>query len=173
MQPPIQWTLGFFPRGKTVGGVMVTTHLNLAPRLRISTATPLLLLYAFVALTGSNLPFTITWHGRHSCGWNICNVCTEYFRKCTECYNLSAFVLQGVIILVSMSNKIPTDKPHLPKYEMISFTFFIMLRKMVGCLLITHKFKKFKHVLYIYFLENSRLWRWSILYSGTCGIYLQ
>jgi hypothetical protein len=56
---------------------------------------------------------------------------------------------------------------------MTSFTFFIMLRKTGGCLIITHKLKKVKHVLYIYFLENSRLWRWTILYSGTCDIYLQ
>jgi hypothetical protein len=74
----------------------------------------------------------------------------------TEYCNLSAFVLQRVIILVSMSNEIPTDIPHLPKYEM-RFTFSIILRKMGGCFTITHKFKKFKHVLYIYFLENSRL----------------
>lgn len=74
----------------------------------------------------------------------------------TEYCNLSAFVLQSVIILVSMSNKIPTDIPHLPKYEM-RFTFFIILRKLGGCLIITHKFQKVKHVLYVYFLENSRL----------------
>ena len=152
---------------------MVTTYLHLPPRLRISTAIPVLLLYAFVALTGTNLLFTFTWHGWQSCGWIVCNVCTQCFQKYTECCNLSAFVLRSVIILVSMPIKIPTDIPHLPKYEMSSFTCFKMWRKIGGCLIITHTCNQGKHVQYIYFLENSRLWRLNILYSGIHGIYLQ
>jgi hypothetical protein len=41
-------------------GVMLTTHLHLVPRLRVSRAIFLFLLYAFMALTGIVSPFFIT-----------------------------------------------------------------------------------------------------------------
>jgi len=51
---PKSWTpIGvFFLRGKSGWYVMLTCHLHLALRLRMSTATPLLPLHAFAAYTG-------------------------------------------------------------------------------------------------------------------------
>ena len=51
-QPSIQRVPGFFP-----WSVMLTAHLHLALRSRMSGAIPLLVQYAFVAWTGTNLPF--------------------------------------------------------------------------------------------------------------------
>ena len=50
--PAIQLASGFFPRGKAAGGGTLTTHLHLAPTLRMSRTVRLLPLYAFLAWTG-------------------------------------------------------------------------------------------------------------------------
>jgi len=49
-QPPIQLYRGSFPGGRKTGrNVMSTTHLHLAPRLRMNGVIPLLPLYVFKA----------------------------------------------------------------------------------------------------------------------------
>jgi hypothetical protein len=52
---------GFFPGGEAAVGVMLTSHLQLVPRLRMNGAIPLLPLYAFMAWTGEELPL-LTLH---------------------------------------------------------------------------------------------------------------
>ena len=54
--PCIQWLPGFFLGGKVAGGLTLTTHLHLAPTLRMSRAVRPLPLYAFLAWTGKALP---------------------------------------------------------------------------------------------------------------------
>ena len=54
-QPPFQRVSGLIPWSKAAGegrGVKLTTHLHLAPRLRMSGAIPLLPLYGSMAWTG-------------------------------------------------------------------------------------------------------------------------
>ena len=48
-QPPTRWATGFFPEGS----VKLTTHLHIAPRLRMSKVIPLLKLCALMARTGT------------------------------------------------------------------------------------------------------------------------
>jgi hypothetical protein len=52
----------FCPRGKGTGTCKLTTYLHIVPRLRMSGATPLLLLHAFMAWKGKLylLPFIDT-----------------------------------------------------------------------------------------------------------------
>jgi hypothetical protein len=50
--------IAFLFHGSSARGVKLTTHFYLAPRLRMSGAIPLLLLYACAALAGTTLPFT-------------------------------------------------------------------------------------------------------------------
>jgi len=56
---------GAYPASFSMGarvhsrGVKLTTHLPLVPRLRMSGAVPLLLIYAFIAWTGKTIPFCI------------------------------------------------------------------------------------------------------------------
>jgi hypothetical protein len=47
-QPPIDWVQGFFPRGQSGAGVMLTTHRYLAPRMRMSGTIPLFPLRAYI-----------------------------------------------------------------------------------------------------------------------------
>jgi hypothetical protein len=54
--PPVQGIVGALPLGIKLLGYEVTTYLYLAPRLRMSGAMPLLL-YTFIACTGTTLPF--------------------------------------------------------------------------------------------------------------------
>ena len=49
----VQWVRCSFPGGKAAGGMKLTTHPNLVSRLRPNGTVPLLLLYAFMALTGT------------------------------------------------------------------------------------------------------------------------
>jgi hypothetical protein len=55
-QAPIHRVLEFFP-GDSGRGVKLTNHLHLMPRLRMSGAIPLLVLYAFKACAEKTLPF--------------------------------------------------------------------------------------------------------------------
>jgi hypothetical protein len=48
---------GFSPGGKAAGSLEITTHLHLAPRLRMSGAITLLPLYAFKCRAATNVPF--------------------------------------------------------------------------------------------------------------------
>jgi len=51
--------IGLPPRGYGGRGMTLTTHLHLAPKLRMSGAMPLLPLYAFVTWTVNTLPFLL------------------------------------------------------------------------------------------------------------------
>jgi hypothetical protein len=55
-QLPTEQEAGFFLRGKVDEGMKLTTHLNLVPRLRISAATPLIPLSAFMVWAEIKLP---------------------------------------------------------------------------------------------------------------------
>jgi hypothetical protein len=57
-QPAIQWVQGFVPADKAAGGLLLTTHLQLMLRLKMSGAIPLLLLHAITTWMGTTLPFT-------------------------------------------------------------------------------------------------------------------
>jgi hypothetical protein len=54
-QPPIRLVLGFFVGGKLAGGMILTTHLHLVPKLRRSTTMPPFSLYVFMAWSGKFL----------------------------------------------------------------------------------------------------------------------
>jgi len=54
-----QWYWGLFSRGVSGWGTKLTTRLRQLPRLRMSGAIPLLLPCAFMACTGTILPFYI------------------------------------------------------------------------------------------------------------------
>ena len=53
---PTEREAGFFLRGKVDEGMKLTAHLNLVPRLRISAATPLIPLFAFMVWAETKLP---------------------------------------------------------------------------------------------------------------------
>jgi hypothetical protein len=56
-QPPSQWVRVFPPLGQSGRDVMSKTHLHLVPCIIMSISTPLLLLYALIVLTGTDLSF--------------------------------------------------------------------------------------------------------------------
>jgi hypothetical protein len=57
IQPRVQWSPDLFPRGKAAGGVMFTTHLHLAPILKLSGSIPLFPPNVSMAWTRTTLPF--------------------------------------------------------------------------------------------------------------------
>jgi hypothetical protein len=63
-QLPTERVARFFLRGKVDEGMKLTIHLHLVPRLRISGATPLLLLSAFMVWAEKKLPTAIIIYNR-------------------------------------------------------------------------------------------------------------
>ena len=58
----LQWMSGFFPDGKSGRGAVLTIHLHLSPKLRMTGAITLLPLYTSMSSTGTALAVPITWH---------------------------------------------------------------------------------------------------------------
>jgi hypothetical protein len=69
-QPWIQWTSGFIPGGQSCQDVILTTHLHVVPRLRMSGGIPL-------------LPYTFSWCGQGKLNFlrKIIAICVEIRMK--------------------------------------------------------------------------------------------
>jgi hypothetical protein len=65
-QPPIKWEEGLLEEGVKSQAMKLITHLYQVPRVRMSGATPLLPLHAFMPWSGTTLPFLSGFYERRN-----------------------------------------------------------------------------------------------------------
>jgi len=83
-QSPIQWLQGFFPGGKTAGGIQLTTHHHLVPSLRISGVIPVppICLHDMEAVTFTFITFKRPYNERGNLKFDPhCEILSEVQRR--------------------------------------------------------------------------------------------